>query len=176
MHSSGKTRGFTLIELLVVIAIIAVLIALLLPAVQAAREAARRSQCVSNMKQIALGFMNYESVNTCFAAASTGPNTGTATAPNFPAPFRDPARNTPWGFFGWPAPVLPFMEQQQVFNTINFSLPMWSATFMEQPTLGGAITERCPCGNVANSTAATSQPMTFVCPSSSPRSLPAQSV
>jgi len=57
----GKARGFTLVELLVVIAIIGVLVALLLPAVQAAREAARRAQCNSQMKQIGLAILNYES-------------------------------------------------------------------------------------------------------------------
>ncbi len=55
-----SSTGFTLVELLVVIAIIGILVALLLPAIQAAREAARRSACQSNMKQIGLGTLNYE--------------------------------------------------------------------------------------------------------------------
>ena len=98
MRIRNRRFGFTLIELLVVIAIIAVLIALLLPAVQAAREAARRSQCVNNLKQIGLGMHNYQSSNN-------------ALPPGM--------RNCCWGT--WLIPVMPFVEQQALFNSWNAS-------------------------------------------------------
>lgn len=52
-------RAFTLIELLVVIAIIAILAAILFPVFARARENARRTSCLSNMKQLGLGFIQY---------------------------------------------------------------------------------------------------------------------
>jgi prepilin-type N-terminal cleavage/methylation domain-containing protein/prepilin-type processing-associated H-X9-DG protein len=55
----NRKSGFTLIELLVVIAIIALLAAILFPVFARARENARRASCQSNMKQLALGVMQY---------------------------------------------------------------------------------------------------------------------
>ncbi len=54
-----KQRGFTLIELLVVIAIIAILAAILFPVFQKVRENARKTQCLSNEKQIGLAILQY---------------------------------------------------------------------------------------------------------------------
>jgi prepilin-type N-terminal cleavage/methylation domain-containing protein/prepilin-type processing-associated H-X9-DG protein len=103
-------RGFTLIELLVVISIIAVLIALLLPAVQAAREAARRSQCVNNLKQIGLALHNYHSSTNALPPA--GQRGGTANARE-----RAHMQN-----YSMKVHLLPYLEQQQVFNAFNFAI------------------------------------------------------
>jgi len=119
-------QGFTLIELLVVIAIIAVLIALLLPAVQAAREAARRAQCINNLKQLALGSMNYESSQGCYPMGNRYIDQtcfGYTTGGNCAG-----AAGTCW--FGHSAFnfVLPFLEGNAAYNSINFSRTVQSAT------------------------------------------------
>ncbi len=118
-----KQFGFTLVELLVVIAIIGVLVGLLLPAVQSAREAARRMQCSNNVKQIALSVHNFEST------FKTLPPWAIATTSQFAS-----------GHFL----ILPFIEQNNVFNRANgFSFQARTdkiAAFAcpNDPTLSGA--------------------------------------
>lgn len=98
--------AFTLVELLVVITIIGILIALLLPAVQAAREAARRMRCSSNVKQIVLAVLNYESSCKILPpgafweiSTQTNPRKGSILLH-----------------------LLPYIEQQSIFDAFDFKL------------------------------------------------------
>jgi len=105
-HASVRgIRGFTLVELLVVIAIIGILIALLLPAVQAAREAARRIQCANGMKQMGLALHNYTSAN------------GNV----FPSGCPDMPKGSSYGKPGLFVYLLPYMEQQEIFDAIDLN-------------------------------------------------------
>ena len=97
-----RRNGFTLVELLVVIAIIGVLVALLLPAIQAAREAARRTQCINNLKQLALGCQNHHDTHGHFPTGGWGWYW-------VGDPDRGFGKEQPGG---WAYNLLPFFEQQ----------------------------------------------------------------
>lgn len=101
MGSRQRCAGFTLVELLVVIAIIGILVALLLPAVQAARESARRTQCVNQLKQYAIGCLNHENSLKHLPTGGWGWNwVGDAD--------RGFGQNQPGG---WIYNILPYIEQ-----------------------------------------------------------------
>ncbi|MEZ6142435.1 MAG: DUF1559 domain-containing protein [Zavarzinella sp.] len=107
--------GFTLIELLVVIAIIAILIGLLLPAVQKVREAANRLSCQNNLKQLGLALHNYEGGNGKFPPLYPYTAPG-STVQNY--------RYT-WSVL---AQLSPYLEQTNIYNTMDLSQPMYDAS------------------------------------------------
>ncbi|MFA6102993.1 MAG: prepilin-type N-terminal cleavage/methylation domain-containing protein [Victivallaceae bacterium] len=74
MKPAGRS-GFTLIELLITIAIIAILASMLLPALQKAREKGKQISCLSNMKQSAIAFMNYDADNNSWYPAGISTDT-----------------------------------------------------------------------------------------------------
>lgn len=114
-RSSTSRPGFTIIELLVVISIIAILIALLLPAVQQAREAARRVACKNNLKQIGLALHNYESTYRLLPPGYIhrfGPSGSSARRANHAG-------------LAWGAMLLPYLEQGDLYRTIDPNVPVW---------------------------------------------------
>lgn len=117
IRASRKRRGFTLVELLVVIAIIGILVALLLPAVQSAREAARRTQCVNNIKQIALAAHNFHDTHSRLPPGHLGDftpgvrqNSGAGLYPGF-------GQNAGVLTF-----ILPYMEQSSIYDVVRQDL------------------------------------------------------
>lgn len=142
-----KRNGFTLVELLVVIAIIGILIGMLLPAVQQVREAARRTQCLNNMRQIALASLNFESANMHLPTAGLTPDsfatdeTGAQWNGNQRTPFE--RENCSWAF-----QILPFLEGANI-QRIRQDADIWALRAFGETVTFYSCPSRGPRFNVA---------------------------
>jgi prepilin-type N-terminal cleavage/methylation domain-containing protein/prepilin-type processing-associated H-X9-DG protein len=130
VHIRRLQCGFTLVELLVVIAILGVLIGLLIPAVQSAREAGQRTQCANNLKQIGIALHAYHDSKGSFPSGYVSQYV--------------PGGNDTGPGWGWAAAILPFLELQNPYNSIQFNQNIEAA---------------------ANSIARVQSISTFLCPS-----------
>ena len=108
-----RPKGFTLVELLTVIAVIGILVGMLLPAVQMVREAARRTSCKNQIRQLALGLENYHAQHNQYPH---GWHEGNGRG------------DTGWS---WMAYNLPFIEQDNLYDRINFQTRMTHRDFNE---------------------------------------------
>jgi prepilin-type N-terminal cleavage/methylation domain-containing protein len=100
--------AFTLVELLVVIAIVGMLTALLLPAIQASREASRRAVCANNLRQIGIALNAYHAAHRRFPVGCV----------EWRAPGNPSARQLAWSAY-----LLPFVEEQALFDSLDLSQP-----------------------------------------------------
>jgi len=175
------TAGFTLVELLVVIAIIGVLVALLLPAVQAAREAARRASCINNLKNVALAAINYHDTHKAFPVdedysvysavrcdlvASNPPTygptggSGLTHCPALKSNEDELRQSKQLDGGGWIVRVLPFLEQQSLYDRFNIPGHGLNGSWIDTSNLGMNNT-----GDPAFREAVETQPAVLVCPS-----------
>ena len=99
MHQP-KRAAFTLIELLVVVAVIGILIAIILPAVHMVRETARRTSCANHLKQMGTAIHSFHDVNRRLPSAFTQPEQAM-----------------------WTALILPFLEQESLYDTLDLAGP-----------------------------------------------------
>ena len=106
-HRRSVNAGFTLIELLVVIAIVGLLVALLFPAVSATREASRRMTCTNNLRQIGVALQMYHEKQNRYPIGGIEWRGG-----------GDPSRRQ----LAWSAFLLPYLEQQAIYDQLDLSL------------------------------------------------------
>ncbi|RYX86856.1 DUF1559 domain-containing protein [bacterium] len=131
---SRKQNAFTLIELLVVIAIIAILAAILFPVFARARENARRTSCLSNQKQIGLGFMQYFQDND----EQFPPNKGETA---------------------WPqGAVQPYLKSIQILRCPGDQGPKWSVTPLAVATTSYVLNGFFPASAPSTSTTPSTNP------------------
>jgi prepilin-type N-terminal cleavage/methylation domain-containing protein len=156
---SRPRSGFTLIELLVVIAIIAILIGLLLPAVQKVREAAARTKCSNNLKQMALACHMHHDAFGLFPSAGRQDFYGTRG----PTPFA----SAPSQWWNWRYQILPYIEQDNVFNQTSdtkvrlSTLALFNCPARRPPTVIGAVILTDYAGNSGPTWCPANEPATW---------------
>jgi prepilin-type N-terminal cleavage/methylation domain-containing protein/prepilin-type processing-associated H-X9-DG protein len=138
----SHTRGFTLIELLVVIAIIAILAAILFPVFAQAREKARQSSCMSNLKQLSLGILQYTpDYDDLFPAGSLQFNGGWSEGfSGWQTPCAANQANT--DCMVWGNSVQPYMKNRQVFecpSSIDRHKPYGDSPYASSYTYNGDL-------------------------------------
>ena len=148
-----QCAGFTLIELLVVIAIIAILSAILFPVFARARENARRSSCMSNMKQIGLGIMQYtQDYDEKYPQSWNGRGDGSGfpqTEPGTPGRYFktcDPSSCTAGtlnsvgvgNWITWMDFIFPYVKSVQLFNCPSSTDPLYSGGVVPDYHMNGA--------------------------------------
>jgi prepilin-type processing-associated H-X9-DG protein len=120
---TGRRRSW-LIEALAVFAVLGILVALLLPARREAREAARRMSCSNNLKQLVLGLHNYHDRYGAFPPACTVDADGKP-------------------LHSWRTLILPFIEQQVLYDKIDLSQP-WDHPANREAFDTSVVSYQCP--------------------------------
>jgi prepilin-type N-terminal cleavage/methylation domain-containing protein len=146
VQSLRRRRGFTLVELLVVIAIIGVLVGLILPAVQSARESARRMSCSNNLRQLGTALLAFEGKWGRLPAGMDryGRAEYTAASVSSLPDFWNDA-------FSWIALILPFVEEQPLYDAISFGV---SCTGSTNRPAGTTVLRGLVCPSYSGPTAA----------------------
>lgn len=122
--------GFTLVEMLVVIAIIGILMGMILPAVQVTRETARRSSCASNLRQIGLALVGYDSAKNQLPGWRNAIGTGT------PGGGGIGYTNASGNYVSWTIPILPNLGVNDIFD--------WYETFQSGQVSDTVTNKRIP--------------------------------
>lgn len=119
----GCRSGMTLVELLVVMTIVSLMVGMTLPALQQVRESSRRTQCSNHMRQVGLGMHRFHEVRGFF------PPGAIASGTSFAARSVKRRMGVPEGVeHGWQVFLLPYIEQQALFDQYDLSADWRDAT------------------------------------------------